>query len=149
MLAGPMHDSSREPPLGAARAPAPHSIAREVVAVASGGMIGASLRFAVAIAAESAGLHSAIGTGIANVTGSFLLGALLARFDAPSAHPLYRPFWVIGVFGSYTTFSTLALDNRLLAGGHGELLALVHLIGSMSLGLAAFALGYRMRGGRR
>ena len=108
-------------------------------------MIGASLRYGVAMAAQSAGLHSAIGTGLANLSGSFLLGALLAHFQTPTAHPLFRPFWVIGVFGSYTTFSTLALDNRLLATGRGELVALAHLVGSIGLGLAAFALGTRWR----
>ena len=132
-----MTDASRPAP--------PLSTAPEVLAVASGGLIGASLRFAFAILAEDLGFHTAVATAIVNLLGAFLLGALLARFDAPSAHPLFRPFWVIGVFGSFTTFSTLALDNRLLAGGHGEPLALLHLAGSLALGLAAFALGHRLR----
>jgi CrcB protein len=121
----------------------------EVASVALGGALGATLRLGLSAAAASLSLHSTAGTAMANLTGAFGLGIFLARFDHPSAHPLFRPFWVIGVFGSYTTFSTLALENRVLAGGRGELVALLHLTGSVALGLAAFALGHAMARKRR
>jgi len=47
----------------------------------------------------------------------------------------------VGVFGSFTTFSALALDNRGIAIEAGELWAAAHLAGSVLLGLAAFTLG--------
>ena len=137
-----MSDSPFDPAAARNRPFARAPVHKEVAAVALGGALGANLRLAASQASELLDLHSTFGTALANFSGAFLLGALLARFDAPSAHPLFRPFWVIGVFGSFTTFSTLAMENRLLAGGHGELVALLHLGGSIAMGLLAFLLGH-------
>jgi CrcB protein len=109
-----------------------------------GGALGASLRHGLALGAGALGLHSAVGTLAANVAGAFLLGVLLTRFESPRAHPLLRPFWVIGVFGSFTTFSTLVLEGRGFAEANHAGLALMHLTTSIALGLAAFALGHRL-----
>ena len=76
-----------------------------------------------------------------NPIGAFLLGVIVARIASPSAHPLLRPFLVVGVLGSFTTFSALAFDNRQLATQQGELLAAVHLVGSIATGIVAFTFG--------
>ena len=84
-----------------------------------------------------------------NLVGAFLLGTVVARGASPSAHPLLRPFLVVGVFGSFTTFSALAFDNRLLAAHNGEAVALLHLVGSIAIGIVAFACGAAIARGRR
>ncbi len=113
----------------------------ELAVIALGGAIGAGLRLAVSLGISVAHLHGALGAGIANFIGSFLLGLFVGHLDSGRAHPLLRPFLTVGVFGSFTTFSALALDNRGIAIEAGELWAAAHLAGSVLLGLAAFALG--------
>ncbi len=113
----------------------------EMTAIAIGGAIGACLRFAVSLLIGATHLHSALAAGGANIIGSFLLGLIVGHLESGKAHPLLRPFLTVGVFGSFTTFSALALDNRGIAVEAGEVLAAAHLAGSIVLGLAAFAMG--------
>jgi fluoride exporter len=128
---------------------APASMAAEGLAIAAGGAVGASLRYAVAIGTQTAHQHAAWATAAANVLGAFALGVIVARVDLSKSHPLLRPFLAVGVFGSFTTFSALAFDNRLLASQHSEVAALLHLTGSIAAGLIAFAAGASLHGGRR
>jgi len=125
------------------------SAASVALAIAIGGALGASLRFAVVLGMQAADQHGAWATATANLIGSFLLGVIVARVASPTAHPLLRPFLVVGVFGSFTTFSALAFDNRRLAGHHGEGIGLLHLVGSIAIGIAAFACGTAIARGRR
>lgn len=113
----------------------------EISAVAAGGALGASLRFALAEGMGAIGQHAALATTIANLTGAFLLGMLVTRLGTRDVHPLLRPFLVIGVFGSFTTFSALAFDNRALADHFGELAAALHIAASIVAGLLVFAAG--------
>ena len=113
----------------------------EMAAIACGGALGACLRFSVSLAVGATELHAAFGAGIANILGSFLLGLWVGHLESGRSHPLLRPFLTIGVFGSFTTFSALALDNRALAAEDGGALAVAHLVGTLVLGLIAFALG--------
>ncbi len=117
------------------------SILHEALAIALGGSVGASLRFAIARGTEVADQDSAWATLIANLIGAFLLGVMVSLVKASEAHPLLSSFLEVGVFGSFTTFSALALDNRTLASQHGEFAALMHMTCSVLAGLLAFALG--------
>jgi len=124
--------------------PRPLSLSRELCAVAAGGVLGASLRFGLGLAVAAVGLPETLGTAVANASGAFVLGASLARFTSPIAHPLLRPFWVVGVCGSFTTFSTLAAETHGRASVGGAAVALLHLGLAMAIGMAAFALGDRL-----
>lgn len=84
----------------------------EMAVIALGGAIGSCLRFGVSLGMGAAQLHGALAAGCVNLLGSFLLGLLVGHFESGKAHPLLRPFLSVGVFGSFTTFSALALDNR-------------------------------------
>ncbi len=113
----------------------------EWVYVACGGALGAVSRHAVNVAVMNLMGSSLLGTFIANVTGSFILGALMAfwepRGDFPSEH---RLFLAVGFLGSYTTFSTLAVatTQSFESGDFGR--AALNLGGSIAVGLvAAFA----------
>jgi CrcB protein len=117
------------------------SFAAELVAIGIGGAIGAGLRFSVALAVAAAGLPELLGVSIANLSGSFVLGLIVGHLDSGRPHPLLRPFFTVGVLGSFTTFSALALDSLGLAGREGDAIAAGFLGGSIALGLAAFALG--------
>lgn len=113
----------------------------EMAVIALGGAIGSCLRFGVSLGMGAAQLHGALAAGCVNLLGSFLLGLLVGHFESGKAHPLLRPFLSVGVFGSFTTFSALALDNRGIALEAGEAVAAAHLAASVLFGLTAFVLG--------
>lgn len=136
------HQTCPEPDLGA------KSATLEILAIAIGGALGASLRYAVTLGLRSVHPQQALATASANLLGALLLGMLAAHVDSPRAHALLRPFLVVGVFGSFTTFSALAFDNRVLASQHGELMAVLHMAASIFGGLLAFAAGTALSRGR-
>ena len=87
-----------------------------ILAIASGGAIGAVMRYGVNISAVKLwGADFPWATLIVNVAGSFVMGLLIAVF----AH-LWQPsetlriFLVTGLLGAFTTFSTFSLDISLL-----------------------------------
>jgi CrcB protein len=82
------------------------------------------------------------GTFVVNVTGSFVLGALVGLF----AHRLDVPAWlqagaVVGFLGAYTTFSTLSLQvYRSTSTGHLAV-ACANAFGSLAAGVLAVYAG--------
>jgi fluoride exporter len=114
-----------------------------IVAVAVGGSIGSVARYLVAIGSNKIfGMNFPWGILIINVTGSFLIGALVGlfatRWDLPQA---VRIFLTVGICGGYTTFSTFSLDSYYLL-ERGELgAALLYMIGSVLLSIGALGGG--------
>ena len=83
-----------------------------ILMVAMGGAIGSSFRYLVGVAATRfLGIGFPWGTMIVNITGSFIMGVLIAllalRFSVGNE---VRAFLAIGVLGGFTTFSSFALD---------------------------------------
>jgi CrcB protein len=110
-----------------------------------GGGIGAALRHVVnVLSAQWLGLTFPWGTLIANVTGSFIIGALAAYFafrgDAVWSQPL-RLFLTTGILGGYTTFSAFSLDFALLFERGEVAQAVAYVLASVGLSLAAVFLG--------
>ncbi|MAF47135.1 MAG: fluoride efflux transporter CrcB [Rhodospirillales bacterium] len=83
-----------------------------LLSIAAGGALGALARYAVmARAGHFLGHGFPFGTLIVNIAGSFLLGVLIeivALKWSPSQE--MRAFMVVGILGSFTTFSTFSLD---------------------------------------
>ncbi|HEY8258184.1 MAG TPA: fluoride efflux transporter CrcB [Gemmatimonadales bacterium] len=84
-----------------------------------------------------------IGTLLINVTGSFLLGAII-RFavDTPSISPEMRAFLTIGICGGYTTFSTFSYETAVMLEDGEWSRAAVYVAGSVALSLIATFLGF-------
>jgi len=82
------------------------------------------------------------GTLLINLTGSFLLGLVLTLVvDRLGMDPRMRTFFVAGLLGSYTTFSTYTYEAvNLLIDKHVGM-GLVTLFGSALLGGVAVLLG--------
>ena len=85
----------------------------QTVVIASGGAIGAVLRFWVSSATYAMlGRAFPYGTLVVNVIGSFAIGLLsillVEKFDVP--HEI-RLGLVVGVLGALTTFSTFSWDT--------------------------------------
>ena len=121
----------------------------QALLVGAGGFVGAALRYLVGVLALR-GLPATFpfGTFIVNVTGCFAIGVLAAWFEQQGAGLGTRLFWLAGVLGGYTTFSTFGFETlALLRAGHGVAAAL-NAGGQVIVGLAAVALGAAwVRGG--
>lgn len=117
------------------------------LAIAAGGALGATMRFGLTrLLAQQSDWDPWLATAGSNVLGALALGFLLARLSENS-HPLLRPFLATGLLGSFTTFSTLLLENDALF-QTSPVQALMHLTLVIGLGLAAFPVGEAL-GGRR
>jgi len=80
-----------------------------------GGAFGTGARFwASGFVAERAGEFFPLSTLVVNVTGSFAIGFLAALTDSMGPlllSPRLREFFMIGVCGGYTTFSSFSLQT--------------------------------------
>ena len=87
----------------------------DYILVMLGGAFGTGARFwASGFVAERAGEFFPLGTLVVNVTGSFAIGFLVALTDPEGpllVSPRLREFFMIGVCGGYTTFSSFSLQT--------------------------------------
>ena len=83
--------------------------------VSAGGAIGSAARFWVSgVIASRYGQTFPFGTLAVNVTGSFIIGLFAALTDPDGrflASPSFREFFMIGICGGYTTFSSFSLQT--------------------------------------
>ena len=91
----------------------------DYILVTLGGGLGTGARFWISgFIAERAGEFFPLGTLVVNVTGSFAVG-FFAAFTGPEGpflvSPRSRQFFMIGVCGGYTTFSSFSLQTLDLA----------------------------------
>lgn len=123
---------------------------RVVVAVALGGGLGAPARYGISVAVHITPGTFPWGTFWVNVSGSLVLGFFVAfvlhRF--PTTRYL-RPFVAAGFLGSYTTYSTFAVETDLLLRNGRFVVALAYVAGSLVAGLAAVWLGGWLGRGRQ
>jgi len=107
--------------------------------VGAGGFVGAAMRYVVG------GLvHRLVppsfpwGTFLVNVSGCFAIGFLAVLAGEKGAiGPPGRLFWMIGVLGGFTTFSTFGYESFTLAQDGSHVLAAGNILGQVALGLAA------------
>ena len=118
--------------------------------VAVGGALGAVSRFWLGAQVEQR--HNTIfpwGTLVINVTGSFIIGVFAAMNEPDGrfrASPAFRNFFMVGICGGYTTFSSFSLETlRRLQGGQ-FLCAGGNVVLSVALCLLAVWLGYVVGG---
>lgn len=110
--------------------------------IAAGGAVGATARQLVGEVWPSAPGTFPWGTFLINVSGSLLIGILIAVLaHVPPQHRLLRPFLGVGVLGGFTTFSSYAVQSHdLVTSGH-PLVAVVYLGGSVLSALLAVVAG--------
>lgn len=110
--------------------------------VAIGGALGAMSRYAVERFVGAMLGPTALGTFAANISGSFLLGVVLAAASGRlGLSEEARIFMAVGFLGSYTTFSTLTVASVLLAGDGDWVRAITNIVGSVLVGVAAALAG--------
>lgn len=114
--------------------------------VALGGALGSMARFWLSGAiANRFGERFPWGTLLVNVSGSFIIG-FFATATAPEGRWLapagLRTFFMVGVCGGFTTFSSFSLQTLNLADDGEWLRAGGNVLGSVALCLAAVWLGH-------
>jgi len=120
-----------------------------LIAIALGGAFGAVLRFLVSTGIyQWLGREFPYGTLSVNVLGSFLIGLLteVLILQKVAISLEYRSAILIGLFGSFTTFSTFSLDTVILIEQGDLYKALVNVL--LSVFLCVFAVWIGLMAGR-
>ena len=112
--------------------------------IALGAAVGANARYLVGLWAGSRfGAAFPIGTLAVNVTGSLILGFLAALAGSRLAiSPELRLLLVVGLLGSYTTFSSFTVESLSLLQGGNMWAAVANIVGNNLLGLGGAVLGF-------
>ena len=112
------------------------------VVIAAGGAVGAVLRALVDTAVPRRDLASfPVGILLVNLSGSLLLGVLVAVVARRAAPEHLVPALGVGVLGAYTTFSTFTVDAVRLVEAGAPTRAVAYVLASVGLGLAAAVAG--------
>lgn len=114
-----------------------------LLAIAAAGAVGAVLRYLVASGVyEVVGREFPYGTLIVNLIGSFLIGYLFVWFlDRSAASEAWRLAVLVGLLGSFTTFSSFSLEtyNLMITGYY--LRAIANVVVSVALCLVGTWVG--------
>lgn len=118
-----------------------------IIAVASGGALGALLRYCVfhwsALLLGPVASVFLWGTLIVNVIGSFFMGLSMGSFEhLVSVSDTLRAFITVGVLGAFTTFSAFSWDFMSLVEKGAWLPAFFYALSSFILSIAAIFFGY-------
>lgn len=114
--------------------------------ISLGGAIGTAARFWLSgVVAQRYGQTFPYGTLAVNVTGSLIIG-MFAALTEPDGRwlvsPSFRQFFMIGICGGYTTFSSFSLQTLTLAQDGEWFRAGANSIASFALCLLAVWLGH-------
>jgi fluoride exporter len=114
--------------------------------IAVGGALGSVARFWLSgVVANRIGETFPWGTIIVNVTGSFVIGAFAAAAGPEGRWPAsaaFRQFFMIGICGGYTTFSSFSLQTLNLMRDGEYLYAGANVLVSVALCLIGVWLGH-------
>lgn len=116
---------------------------RTILIVGTGGFIGSVMRYLVQFYVEK-GMSSTfpMGTLIANVAGSFIIGMVFALAEKGNLMSSeWRIFLTAGICGGFTTFSAFAYNNFTMIKEHSYGQLLFNLGGNIFLGILAVYVG--------
>lgn len=119
--------------------------------LALGGALGTVGRFWLDnVVSNRFGRTFPLGILVINVSGSFLIGALWALIGPEGrwlVNPTVRTFFLVGICGGYTTFSSFSLNTLNLAREGQWLYAGANVVLSVILCLVAVWIGYMLCAG--
>lgn len=122
---------------------APPSTALVLLLIASGGIIGALLRYQLGLWWPTPTGQVPWTTLTINVTGCFTIGFFMVTTGAVP-RPLLRPFLVTGILGGYTTFSTYTVDLVHLIRDEHWVMGIGYGLGTATAAVAGVLLGMRL-----
>ena len=113
--------------------------------VAFGGAVGASLRFVSSSFIKTIYPNFPLSTLFINILGSFIIGLLMNYLEYKNiSENFIRYFLIIGLLGSYTTFSTFSFDAVDLINNRKFLLSFFYIFLSVSSCILFAFLGYNI-----
>lgn len=116
---------------------------RAPIAVCLGAIPGALSRYYLAVWCQRwLGIDFPFGTFFANLSGAFLMGFFITlTLERAIASPELRLLVAVGFLGSYTTFSSYALDTSALWHAGNRSMAIGYGLGSVTLGFLGLEIG--------
>ncbi|MTI40258.1 fluoride efflux transporter CrcB [Fulvivirga lutimaris] len=115
---------------------------KNIVLVGLGGFLGSTLRYLVYLFVDKRFIGSfPMATFSVNIIGSFLLGLLVALSFKNSLSESMRLLLAVGLCGSFTTFSTFAMENFSLLSQKELMTSFLYISLSVVIGLAAAFVG--------
>ncbi|NJP09033.1 MAG: fluoride efflux transporter CrcB [Leptolyngbyaceae cyanobacterium RU_5_1] len=120
-----------------------HSEIRSAIAISLGAIPGALSRYYLTVVlSQWLGTRFPYGTFVINITGALILGFFVTfTLERAIAAPELRLLVAVGFLGSYTTFSTYALDTSNLLQSGNKSAALIYWLGSATLGFISLQIG--------
>ena len=116
-----------------------------IVAIGSGGFIGAVLRAYINGLLPRTVAEIPIGTLSVNLLGSFILGALFALFAVTTIFNVHtKSFLSTGMLGALTTYSTFAYESFLLIQGGSFGYAILNMSLNLFGTILFAAIGYKL-----
>jgi len=116
----------------------------KAIYVGIGGFLGAIFRYALGTYIHSVTKHLPFyfSTLSVNIIGCILIGVLAGFFENQQIlnHEI-RLFLILGLLGSFTTFSTFSLDTMTLFGEERFFLGVINIFSHVILGLGGVLLG--------
>jgi fluoride exporter len=116
-----------------------------LAAIGLGGFVGAWGRYELGLAWPTTPNTFPVTTFVINTSGAFLLGLVLTllveRVGVSRLRDHIRHFGCVGVLGSWTTMSALAVETDALVHGGKAWVALVYVAATVVAGVAAVAAG--------
>lgn len=116
---------------------------KTILFIAGGGAIGAVMRYGASLGVYSLfGRGFPYGTLFVNVAGSLLMGVLsIVLLDRFNVGPEWRAAILVGLLGSFTTFSTFSLETLNLLEQGDMMRAMANIAFSIIVCLAAVWVG--------
>ncbi len=115
---------------------------RTVLLVGTGGFIGSVMRYLVQVFVDKGVSSFPLGTFIANIAGSFIIGVVYALAEKGDLlNSEWKMFLAVGVCGGFTTFSSFAYNNLAMLKDGSFVQLLWNVGGSLFLGILAVYMG--------
>ena len=116
-----------------------------ILLVSAGGAVGATIRFLATNSIRYFFPNFPIGTLIVNIIGSFFIGFLISYMENKNiSSNIIRYFLIIGILGSFTTFSTFSFEILDMINNRKILISLFYILISLLTCLFFCYLGYNL-----